>query len=309
MSQSIELVEVGMRDGFQSIHSIIPTGSKIAIMEALYAAGIRRFEATSFVNPAAVPQLADAVEIMRAASTFAGLDAQALVPTARQAERALTAGVRHIAFVFSVSPAHNQSNVRRSPTESIDELGRIIAASPAHIRLRINVATAFDCPYLGRVSMDNTLACVERVIELAPHAEIALCDTTGRVTPDHVGQLFQRAQERFPGVRWAFHAHDTYGFGIANVHAAWMNGIKAFDASIAGLGGCPFAPGATGNVASEDVVWLFNSMGIRTGIEVDPLLVVARDLAALPDAVTGGRIREAMAARCRGPAIQALSPG
>lgn len=296
---SINLVEVGMRDGFQSVSTVIPTGTKIALMEGLYAAGIRRFEATSFVSPSAIPQLADAAEIIKAAESFPGLDAQALVPTARQADRALEAGVRHLAFVFSVSPAHNQSNVRRSPAESIAELGRIVAAAPADIRLRVNIATAFDCPYLGRMSMDDTLGCIDQVLAFAPSAEVALCDTTGRVTPDHVGALFRRAREGEPNARWAFHAHDTYGFGIANVHAAWANGVTVFDASIAGLGGCPFAPGATGNVATEDVMWLFESMGINTGIDIEPLLVIAHEIAALPDAVTGGRIRDAMTARRR----------
>ncbi|MHA6766981.1 hydroxymethylglutaryl-CoA lyase [Sphingobium ummariense] len=297
--QAVEIVEVGMRDGFQSVPTVIPTGTKIALMEGLYAAGIRRFEATSFVSPSAVPQLADAAEIINAASRFAGLDAQALVPTARQADRALAAGVRHLAFVFSVSPAHNQSNVRRTPAESIAELEDIVSGLSADICLRINVATAFDCPYLGRTSVDDAFRCLDEVFKFAPEAEIALCDTTGRVAPDQVSHVFTRAQERYAGKSWAFHAHDTYGFGIANTYAAWQNGVRIFDASIAGLGGCPFAPGATGNVATEDVMWLFESMGVRTGIDIDPLLLIAHEIQALPDAVTGGRIRNAMAARRR----------
>lgn len=294
---SVQLVEVGMRDGFQSICSVVPTGTKIALMEGLYASGIRRFEATSFVSPSAVPQLADAVEIMRATRTFPDLDAQALVPTARQAQRALEAGVDHLAFVFSVSPAHNKSNVRRLPEESIEELRSIVAGAPSTTRLRVNVATAFDCPYDGPVSTDDLLICLEKILKFAPDAEFALCDTTGRVNPARVGPVFQVVQDYFPGARWAFHAHDTYGFGVANVYAAWQSGVRVFDASIAGLGGCPFAPGATGNVATEDVMWLFDSMGVKTGIEIEPLLVIAQEVHALPDAVTGGRIRDAMAAR------------
>jgi hydroxymethylglutaryl-CoA lyase len=300
---TVDIVEVGMRDGFQSIHTVIPTSTKIAIMEGLYASGVRRFEATSFVSPVAVPQLADAAEIIRAARAFPGLDAQALVPTARQADRAIQAGVGHLAFVFSVSPAHNHNNVRRTPAESLSELESILSAVPSGIRLRVNVATAFDCPYSGRISMDDTFRCLDTVLKLAPRAEIALCDTTGRVAPDQVGIVFRNAQERFQGVHWGFHAHDTYGLGIANIYAAWGCGVRVFDASIAGLGGCPFAPGATGNVATEDVVWLFESMGVQTGIDIAPLLVIAQEIEALPDAVTGGRIRDAMLAKGRTTAI------
>lgn len=292
----VQIVEVGPRDGFQSVGPIIPTEKKVEILQALYATGVRRVEATSFVSKAAVPQLADAPEILMAADKLDGLDAQVLVPTARQAERAITAGARHLVFVLSVSEQHNMSNVRRSTTESIDEYAAIMRMLPQSGKMRINIATAFDCPYEGRLEPKQTLSVLQQLIGLETPHEIALCDTTGRVTPDHVDALFVEALEKFPEIQnWAFHAHDTYGLGAANTLAAWNSGIRIFDASFAGLGGCPFAPGATGNVATEDLVWMFEGMGVSTGIDLNSLLAVARDVAALPGAQTGGRVRDAMA--------------
>lgn len=298
MGQSVQICEVGPRDGFQSVGPVIPTASKIAILNGLYAAGLRRIEVTSFVSPSAVPQLADAVEIVAAAHALPGLEEQVLVPTARHAERAIAAGARQIAFVLSVSERHNRSNVRRSPAESTDEYRRIVAMLPAQTNLRLNLATAFDCPYDGRIEPSVTLDLLDSLIEAAPHAEIALCDTTGRVTPDHVSGLFAEVFKRFPQVGgWAFHAHDTFGLGAANTLAAWNAGVRIFDASIAGLGGCPFAPGATGNVATEDLVWMFEGMGIATNIDLAALVAVADRVTGIPGAQTGGRVRDALRAR------------
>lgn len=296
--QAITLVEVGPRDGFQSIGPIIPTQTKIDMIRGLYAAGIRRMEATAFVSEAAVLQLADAAEIVAAAKDLPGLDAQVLVPNERHAQRALAAGAEHIAFVLSVSEKHNRGNVRRTPLESVDEYRRIVRALPSSVAVRLNVATAFDCPFDGPVPAETTLALLAPLIEILPHAEICLCDTTGRVTPDRVSALFEESQLRFPAAQhWAFHGHDTYGLGLANVIAAWRAGVAVIDASFAGLGGCPFAPGATGNVTTEDVVWMFNTMGVPTGIDVDRLIDVARAGAALPGALFGGRVRDAVNAR------------
>ncbi len=298
MSEQVELVEVGPRDGFQSVGPFIPTDQKIAILEALYRAGIRRVEATSFVSTTAVPQLADAADVLDAAAQLPGLDAQVLVPTARQAERAIEAGSHHLAFVLSVSERHNRSNVRRAPRESAEEYRRITQMMPAKGKLRLNLATAFDCPYDGEVDMLETLDLLDLLVPMAPQAEVALCDTTGRVSPNHVRALFEASMQRFPEVRtWAFHAHDTYGLGAANVLAAWDAGVRVVDASVSGLGGCPFAPGATGNVATEDLVWMFNGMGVRTGVDLDGLASVARVVAALPGAQIGGRVRDALSAR------------
>lgn len=298
MTDRAVIVEVGPRDGFQSVGPFIPTAMKIAIVNGLYDAGVRRIEITSFASPSAVPQLADATAVLGAAQRLAGLDAQVLVPTVRHAERALAAGARHLAFVLSASEKHNRSNVRRSPTESVEEYSRILETLPPGTEVRLNLATAFDCPYDGRVAESATLALLDRLTETPVQAEVALCDTTGRVTPDHVASLFGIAKARFPQVpSWAFHAHDTFGLGAANSLAAWNAGVRIFDASVAGLGGCPFAPGATGNVATEDLVWMFHGMGVATGVDLDALVGIARKVALLPGAQIGGRVRDAMAAR------------
>src|SRR6266404_236452 len=292
------LIDVGPRDGFQSIGTIIPTATKISLLQGLHAAGVRRIEATSFVSEKAVPQFADAVEILSAAQALPGMDPQVLVPNERHAERAIRAGAKHLAFVLSVSEKHNQNNVRRTPRESAAEYRRIVAGVPAGTKIRLNLATAFDCPFDGAIELETTLTFMEELVDAAPDAEICPCDTTGRVTPDRVSILFAAAKVRFPATRhWAYHGHDTFGLGVANVVAAWGAGVDRIDASIAGLGGCPFAPGATGNVASEDVVWMFQNMGVRTGIDIALLTEVARRAAALPGALSGGRVREALAAQ------------
>jgi hydroxymethylglutaryl-CoA lyase len=200
--------------------------------------------------------------------------------------------------VLSVSEAHNRNNVRRHPLESVAEYGRLLAAISPDIAIRLDIATAFDCPFNGQVPEAETLALLDRLVPLRPDAEICLCDTTGRVAPDHVERLFEACLSRFLQVgAWAFHGHDTYGLGLANIQAAFRTGVRVFDASFGGLGGCPFAPGATGNVATEDVVWMFERMGIPTGIDLDALVPVAREAAALPGATPGGRVRAALLAR------------
>ncbi|MGE4432264.1 MAG: hydroxymethylglutaryl-CoA lyase [Sphingobium sp.] len=292
----VQIVEVGPRDGFQSVGPFIPTDRKQAIIHALYDAGIRRMEAAAFVSPSAVPQMADAAEIVAATNALAGLDAQMLVPTVRHAERGLDARARHLVFVLSVSERHNQSNVRRSPAESAGQYEELVRLAKDRAKLRLNLATAFDCPFDGRVADGDVIALLDRLVAAAPDAEIALCDTTGRADPAQVTRLFGEVIRRFPAIRWAFHGHDTYGLGAANALAAWTSGVRIFDASVAGLGGCPFAPGATGNVATEDLVWMFERMGVSTGIDLDALVRIGADIVGLPGAQTGGRVRDALSA-------------
>ena len=294
--ERIEIVEVGPRDGIQGIGPFIPTAVKIDYLRRLVAAGLGRIEIGSFVSPAAVPQLRDTPELLAASAAMPGLDPQVLAPSERRGRDALAAGARHLAFVLSVSEAHNRSNVRRAPAESAAEYERLTAALPPGTALRLNFATAFDCPFDGRVAEADVMALLDRLVPARPDAELCLCDTTGRADPEHVGGLFAAAMARFPGATWAYHAHDTYGLGTANVHAAYACGVRIFDASVAGLGGCPFAPGATGNVATEDLAWMFARMGVSTGIDLDRIVAVARDAAALPGALPGGRVRDALAA-------------
>lgn len=293
----ITIVEVGPRDGFQSVGPVIPTARKLAFIDALHTAGLRRMEASAFVSPAALPQMADAEAIVRHIETLPGLDAQFLVPNRRHGARALDAGVRHLAFVLSVSEAHNRGNVRRSPLESAAEYAELAGLMPPATRMRLNIATAFDCPHQGAIAPKQTLALLERLVPVLPEAEICLCDTTGRVTPDRVAALFQMARRQFPASRnWAYHGHDTYGLGVANTLAAIGAGVAVVDSAFAGMGGCPFAPGATGNVATEDLVWTLEQMGTSTGVDLGRLLAAAQDATRLPGAQLGGRVRTALAA-------------
>jgi hydroxymethylglutaryl-CoA lyase len=300
MSAEVLLVEVGLRDGLQPIVERVPTATKIRLMQQLHAAGIRRAEVSAFVSAQAVPQLADAAEVLAAAKELPDFDPQVLVPSARRGEAAFRAGARHLAFVLSASEAHNRSNVQRSPRESVQDFRTIVTSAPDDARFRLNLATSFDCPFDGPVESQAVLSLLADLLSVRSDMEVALCDTTGRADPNQVEKLFRLAAAEFPQVcGWAFHGHDTYGLGLANVLAAWSAGVHVIDASMGGLGGCPFAPGASGNVASEDVVWAFERMGIRTGISLDALVDVAAASAALPGASSGGRVREAILARRR----------
>jgi hydroxymethylglutaryl-CoA lyase len=296
---AVEIVEVGPRDGFQGIGPFIPTETKIRFLEQLAAAGVRRIEIGSFVSATAVPQLRDTAEVLAAAKRLPEIQAQVLVPSERRGRAAVEAGAQALVFVLSVSEAHNRNNVQRHPLESAAEYERLLAAIPSDVAIRLDVATSFDCPFTGRVPEDAVLALLDRLVPLRPDAEVCLCDTTGRADPSHVEGLVAACKERFPEVvTWALHPHDTYGLGLANVHAAFRQGVRVFDASVGGLGGCPFAPGATGNVATEDVVWMFERMGVQTGIDLDAFVEVARAAAALPGGQAGGRVRDALASRC-----------
>ncbi|SHJ16871.1 hydroxymethylglutaryl-CoA lyase [Aureimonas altamirensis DSM 21988] len=288
----VEIVEVGPRDGFQPIGPFIPTEQKLGFVDGAAKAGLRRIEIGSFVSAKAVPQMADTPEVLQRIGTAGGLLPQVLVPTYKRGVEALAAGAPMIAFVLSVSEAHNRNNVRQSPGESADAYAELMQATPAHIPVRLNLATSLDCPFDGRVAPDEVLALLERLVPMRPDAEVCLCDTTGRAAPAEVRQLFAQARSAFPDVRhWALHAHDTYGRGVANVFAAFEEGVRVFDAAMGGLGGCPFAPGATGNVATEDLVSMFDRMGVSTGVTLDALVPLANRAAALPGAQAGGQVR------------------
>jgi hydroxymethylglutaryl-CoA lyase len=303
--QAVEIVDVAPRDGFQAVKPLIPTQTKIDIVNALLNAGLSRVETGSFVSPKAVPQLADSAQVHAGLRPGAAARLSALIANPRGAGTAMTAGVADLVYVFSVSETHNQANVRRSVAESVEGLAEVIAIArdEAAFCLRVNVATAFDCPYEGRIDADAVLPWIDAIAELQCPLEIGLCDTTGRAFPDQVTTLFERGMHALSGRRdigWAFHGHDTFGLGVANALAAYGAGVRVFDAASAGLGGCPFAPGATGNTATEDLVFTFENMNIPTGIDLDLLLSVADTIAALPGAQIGGHIRGVPRARVSG---------
>jgi hydroxymethylglutaryl-CoA lyase len=294
---AVQIVEVGPRDGYQGIKPFILTELKLAHLRRLVGVGLKRVEIGSFVSAAALPQLADTPELLAASADIPGIVPQVLVPNEKYGRAAMNGGSRFLAFVLSVSEAHNRNNVRRTPLESAQEYGRLIAAMPDGVDMRLNIATAFDCPFQGRVAEQDVIALLDHLVPLRSDIELCLCDTTGRASPDHIERLFAQCMARYPQVtRWALHAHDTYGLGLANVYSAWRQGVRVFDASYAGLGGCPFAPGATGNVATEDVVWMFRRMGVETGIDLDSLIPLSCDGAAIEGGLPGGRVRAALMA-------------
>jgi len=292
---TINICDVAPRDGFQVVQTWIPTETKVAIVEGLAKAGLKHIETGAFVSPKHVPQMADTVEVHEAAQVGDDVRLTALVPNLRGAENAFAAGINDIAYVFSASESHNKSNVRRPIAASIEELGEVIAKGKDrdNFKLRVNIATVFDCPFEGRVDEDAVYRAIESVLTYDQTITLGLCDTTGRAIPDHVAGVFTAALERFDqdDLEWVFHGHDTFGLGVANALYAYDAGVREFDASVAGLGGCPFAPGATGNTATEDLVFTFSNMGIDTGIDLASLLDVANVVGALPDTDTGGHIR------------------
>lgn len=290
----VEIVEVGPRDGLQNLPGAIPVEDRIAFVDRLIVAGLKRIEIGSFVSPKAVPQMAETAAVLAAVKRVPGLRLMALVPNARGASDAIAAGLDELEFVLSVSDDHNRANVRRSTDESIAELQAVCAEidPDKKLRLRFGLATAFHCPFAGRTAEARTLNVIERVLAIREGVEIALADTTGKALPIHVGELAARAITRFgKSASFAFHGHDTSGFGIANVLAAMEAGIRVFDGAAAGLGGCPFAPGASGNIATEDIVNLFERMGIATGVNLPRLLEAADMAAAFPGAVPGSHVR------------------
>jgi len=291
---SVEMVEVAPRDGFQAVKAFIPTETKIAIIEDLAACGFTRLEIGSFVSPKALPQMADTPEILKRVRLPKSVRVMALVPNARGLHLALDAGVGEVSWVISVSESHNRSNVNRSVNESFrdfaaawDGLGR---AKP---KLRLGLSTCFDCPWEGRVPEDDVVRAVERVIAAAPEVEIGICDTTGRAAPNHVGSLLRRLVARYASasVTFAYHGHDTYGLGVANAIEAYRQGVRVIDGAAGGLGGCPFAPGAAGNTASEDLVFACEHMGVKTGVDFTRLLSAAERVAAVAPDQAGGKLR------------------
>jgi hydroxymethylglutaryl-CoA lyase len=314
MADAVQIREVGMRDGLQSIADILPTETKLAWLDAEYAAGVREIEVSSFVPPKLLPQLADAEAVVRHALTLPGLTVSALIPNSRGAERGLALGVHEMNFVLSVSEGHNLSNVRRGTDESIEDFRRVVALCRDHgreqggdNRPRINcgLATAFGCTIEGDVDEDRVLRIAVEVAEAGADG-IILADTVGYGQPAAIGRVFRRVIADVAPLPVSAHFHDTRGLGLANVLAAFAAGCTAFDASLGGLGGCPYAPGATGNIVLEDTVFMFEAMGVATGIDIGRLAQV-RDIVAraLPEVTLYGAIAKAGLPRNFHPVAQA----
>jgi len=288
----LTIVEVGPRDGFQVIEPFIPTEAKIDLCRGLIRAGVKRLEIGAFVSPVVLPQMQDVRQIVDALRSEPHPELSVLVPNRRGAEDALKAGIDALVYVVSASESHNRNNVHRSVRQSMDEMIRCLDELRPSGRFRFNLATAFHCPFEGPTQHDCVIAMIDRVLAARPEAEIGLCDTTGYASPADIARLVGAVRTAFgDAVALAYHAHDTYGFGIAGVLAARQAGVSVMDAAIAGLGGCPFAPGAMGNVATEDIVYAFERLGVATGIDLGHLLKVAGRAAALDGAPIGGHLR------------------
>ena len=290
----VQIVEVGPRDGVQSVPTWIATERKAELIHALARAGVSRMEVGSFISPKAIPQMRDAEELVALLGPMPGVRRMALVPNTKGALRAIRAGIDEIIFVISMTDAHNMSNVRRPTAQSLDDLQALLEEVDAEGRLemRIGLATSFDCPFDGRVEAGSVLAAIERIVAIRQGMELVLSDTTGMATPDQVRALVAECLKSYGDVAtFAFHGHDTAGFCVANVLAGLDAGLRIFDGSVAGLGGCPFAPGATGNVATEDLVYLFHRMGLDTGIDIARYLEACEIALSFPDGATGGHAR------------------
>jgi hydroxymethylglutaryl-CoA lyase len=285
--------EVAVRDGFQIEKAFVPTAEKIALVDALSRTGLAKIEVTSFVSPKAVPNLRDAEEVMRGIRRVSGVVYSALVPNAKGAERALSCGVDELNLVLSASESHNRSNLNRSTAQSLEgfvEVMRAVRGSRA--RVNGSISTAFGCPFEGDVPQERVLGFAERYLELGLHG-ITLADTTGMAHPRQVAALTAEALRRFPGAELTLHFHNTRGMGLANVVASLDAGAVRFDASLGGLGGCPFAPGATGNICTEDLVHMLAAMGYDTGVDLDELLRVARKLPSIVGHDVPGQVAKA----------------
>ena len=287
------LCEVGTRDGFQIEPEFIPTGQKIEVVDMLSAAGVPRIEVTSFVSPKAIPQLRDAETVMAAIARRPGVRYAALVPNDKGASRAVDAGVNAIHTVLSASESHNLANVNMTVTESLAKLrGVMEIALRANVPVQAGISTSFGCPFEGDVPMARLEWVVGELVGMGAKA-IGLADTTGMANPRQVARTLEHLMPKFPGIEWTLHTHDTRAMAIPNILAALELGVTNFDASIGGLGGCPFAPGASGNVCSEDLVHCLHEMGVETGIDLDALIAVSRRVQEIVGRALPGQIVKA----------------
>lgn len=290
----VDIVEVGPRDGLQNEKALVPTPVKIEFIRALADAGFPEIEVTSFVSPKWVPQLADAAEVLAGLDRRPGVAYSALVPNDRGMEKALAAGVERVAIFTAASESFNRKNINASIDESFERFAPIMAmAAAAGVSVRGYVSTAFVCPYEGPVDPGRAADVILRLLALGVD-EVSVGDTIGAAVPLQVNRLLDRLAGRAPVDRLAMHFHDTRGTALANVLASLQRGITIFDASAGGLGGCPYAPGATGNLATEDLVYFLGGMGIDGGVDLERVGAASRALCAAAGVTQPSRVLRAM---------------
>jgi hydroxymethylglutaryl-CoA lyase len=278
----IHIQEVGLRDGLQAETRFVPTLDKIALADALSRAGVAKLEVSSFVSPKAVPVLADAVEVFAGIARTPGVVYSALVPNLRGAERAIEARVEEMNLVMSASESHNLSNLRMTRAQSFAGLQDVAALAHSHgVKVNVSLSCSFGCPMEGEVAQETVLDWCARFVDELQVQGITLCDTTGMAYPTQVRELTEKVRARWPGLELTLHFHNTRGMGLANVLAGIEAGAERFDASLGGIGGCPYAPGATGNVCTEEIVHALELMGYDTGVDLCQLLKSAQALQEL----------------------------
>ena len=286
MSQ-VHICEVGPRDGLQNAHHLMPTEAKKAWISALAAAGLKEIEVGSFVPPKLIPAMADTAEIVRHAITIPGLKVVALAPNLKGFQRAIEAGAHKVTFPVSASRKHSESNVRMTPEQMVEEVRKCAEYPHPGVEIEGAVSTAFGCTMQGAVPEDDVLRIAAALAEFCDG--VALADTVGYGNPAQVRRIFRRVRETIGEKLEGAHFHNTRGLGLANALAAYEEGVRAFDSSLGGLGGCPFAPGASGNVITEDLVFMFESMGVSTGVDLERLMVARKMMVeVLPQEPTYG---------------------
>ena len=299
-ARDVRIVEVGPRDGLQNESQPIPAATKLALIRRLAAAGLKDIEATAFVSPKWVPQMADHAEVMAglpSQAEFPGVNYPVLTPNFKGFEAAVAAGAKEVAVFAAASEAFSQRNINCSIAESIARFEPILAAAQAAgVRVRGYISCVVGCPYGGAIAPQAVADVAWRLRDLGCH-EVSLGDTIGVGNPASVARMLEAVAARMPMGRLAAHFHDTYGMGAANVYASYAMGVRVFDSSVAGLGGCPYAQGATGNVATEDLVWLLHGLGARTGIDLDALVDCGAWISAELGLVSGSRAARALLAR------------
>ena len=281
----VTICEVGPRDGLQNERVNVPTPDKIRLIEALTEAGVRRMEATSFVSPKWIPNLADAEDVLAGVRRRTGVTYAALAPNLKGLERALAAKVDEIVIFLSASESHNRKNINKSIAQALETYGEVGSrAKAAGLRLKAALSTCFGCPYEGDVDPGVVARIAESLVDRGVD-EVGISDTTGMANPRQVDAVVSRVAERVPLEKLSLHFHDTRGAGLANILAGLMAGVAIYDGSVGGLGGCPYAKGASGNVATEDLVHMLHEMGIQTGVDLPRLIEcakLAQDLVGRP---------------------------
>jgi hydroxymethylglutaryl-CoA lyase len=292
MKQRIFFNEVVTRDGFQIEPGFIATDAKVQLVDALSQCGYAKIEVTSFTSPKAIPMLRDAEEVMGRIARVPGVEYTVLVPNLRGAERAMESRADELNLVMSTSETHNLANLRMPREKSFAALAEVIRAVGGRTPINVSLSTSFGCPMEGEVPQAEVLAWAQRFADLGVRG-LTICDTTGMADPAQVARMCEALRQRFAGLQLTLHFHNTRGMGLANVLAAVQSGITRFDGSLGGLGGCPYAPGASGNISSEDAIHMLESMGYDTGIDVPRLLQVARALPAIVGHEVPGQLAKA----------------